>query len=206
MAIDDRVRLENFDEVIRVLKQGPDFGLHGSEYKNIKEMLKNPGLNVRGHYFSTKGEKETEDETFYGKLAASVDEAMKYSASQDFIFEIQGHNAIFPSLPCIVLGVDSKRQGWIRKGEDEPITSDYGNARKTFGISHDMSTDLDFHVLVINGEELNEINGKLAEFCEEHNLTTTLYHGVPEAHFVQDNLVKRMIRKIYEVMKGYKEK
>jgi hypothetical protein len=206
MAIDERVRLENFDEVVRILKQGPDFGLHGAEAKNIGAMLENKGLNVMGHYFSTKGEKETDDETFYGKLAASVDTAMNQSASQNFIFEIQGHNAIFLSWPCIILGVDGRRQGWIRPSQNEPITSDYGKARKTFGISHDMSTDLDFHVLVINGEELKDINKELGKFCEENRLTPTLYKGVPEAHFVQDNLVKRMIRKIYEVMKGYKGK
>lgn len=206
MNIEKIVRVRNHDEVIRTLKQGPSFGIHGATFKNSWKILNKGSMRIPCHYFAAdEKQRELDDNEFYERLWASVERAIGYSCNREikdnFLYQLK-----LSCLPCTLLGVDKSNTGMIN-GTDDPESSRYGHKYRTFGIGHDFAKDiLDVHYLIIPGEEIETINKRLSRFCknkEAHG--KKIYGNMIFGYLIQRELVTRMINKIYNVMKRYGE-
>lgn len=201
MDIEKIVRVRNHDEVIRTLKQGPSFGIHGVTFKNSWKILNKRSMHIPCHYFAAdKKQRGLDDNEFYERLWASVERVIGYSCSR----EIEENQVKFSSLPCTLLGVDKLNIGMIN-GTEDPESSRYGHKYRTFGIGHDFSKDiLDVHYLIISCKEIDTINKVLSKFCKDKEAHgKKIYGSMIFGYLIQRELVTKTINKIYNVMKRY---
>jgi hypothetical protein len=205
MAIDNPVKVKDCNKVVKALKLGPDFGIHGIMHKNLAGVREDcrRGEIVRGHYFAVgKLEKELPDNDFYRRLWASIDVALGYSNHPD----IKGNEVGFEGLPALVLGihshVNSRRINTYNSG-DITLSSycdENGDSLRAFPVGHDFIPEL-FSVscLEIQENEAEAINRKFRRFCEERDFGNS--PGYYKDYFVSRELIKRMIRKIHRELK-----
>ena len=71
----------NWEKIVREIKAGPHFGIHGTRRENLSSILESQTSSVSCHYFVVgENEKKLPDNEFYERLGASLDWALKYSS------------------------------------------------------------------------------------------------------------------------------
>ena len=64
------------ERIIKTLKEGPDFGIHGTRVSNLAEIMRGYrcGRNVVGHYFGAdERARALPDDEFYRRLKARLE-------------------------------------------------------------------------------------------------------------------------------------
>ena len=202
MAINNPVKVKNWHEIVRALKLGHDFGIHGARHENLAGIIEDSqkGMVVIGHYFAVgEREKELNDNEFYQRLWASIDVALGFSTRYD----IKENKAVFDGLPSIVLGIHNHiySRGIITNDSGNITISSYddgnGNSMRAFPIRHDFIPELfSVRCLEIQESEIEKINSGLEKFCAKRDFDT-----ISKTYFVSRELIKRMVLKIYRELK-----
>ena len=189
----------NWEKIVRDIKAGPHFGIHGTRRENLSSILESQTSSVSCHYFVVgENEKKLPDNEFYERLGASLDWALKYSSG----FGITGDMAKFTGLPSILLGI-AKGDFWIFNNShpDTSVYSVYGGCR-TCPVEHDfygIPELLRLVGVVIEEPEIKRINQKLKRYSD--GLGVALLKEISNAYFVQGEIIKSFIGKIHERLK-----
>lgn len=175
-------------QMIRALKEGPDFGIHGTRrsfwYGGPCESARE---RLLGHYFSYEGDERAEsEEVFASRLRASISCAMYFSApKQTSLYKIENGKAVFSSTPFLIMAVDSEDAGRIRGDTDRRFGT--LDDRETFKVGHD-PVYVDLYPLSIRPPEIGIINAKLKE---------KTFDNMARSYFVLEELTSRFIRKMF---------
>lgn len=103
-------KIRNYKNIVKLLKKGPDFGIHGAKYKNLDAIFKENWV-IPGHYFAVDSEaKSFPDKEFYERLCASVQVAFAFSNPEG---AMKNEYYTFKNPPCILLGIDHKNKRLI---------------------------------------------------------------------------------------------
>lgn len=200
-------RLRNWREIVKTLKVGPDLGIHGTKVENSYAMVlqNREGHTVTGHFFFIgKKEKELEDALFYGRLCASVDQAIWCSRPN---YSSDGKNIRFEREPCVILGIDSDKKHLVDTGAHRNPMSSYilWIAQERSGLTFDVGHDfLPFPYVrlesrVIPRSELKVMCKDAVEFADRRGPYGNTLNA---ATYLQRRLTESMIRKIYRVVKS----
>lgn len=133
---------DNWADIARAFKEGPDFGLHGTDVGALQDILRDikEGHKMKDLFYAFDSEaRKLTDEGLYRSLRASIIESTTNSSillGDDF------GNISFEPSPCYVIGVDNEQKGVIR-GMNLPNMSSEG---LTLNIGH----GLDPKILAIN--------------------------------------------------------
>jgi len=164
MSIEDIVYPSNWKAIVRTLKWGPDFGIHGTEISNLMELMDDAekGCRMICHYYAVgKEEKEMDDRDFYDGLWTSINNAINISCK----YSIEGSKAVFSGLPCLIFGIDAEKTG-IMRGEENPRGSGYykedGREAHTFKAGYCFAEEIQILPIVLFERELAKVNKMLA--------------------------------------------
>jgi len=210
-------RMHGWEKIVRGMKAGPDFGIHGATYENLQSILAENRRNKEsgepylydtfGHRFTINDKtKSIDDEEFYKCLVASVGSALCYSKCYGERLIQPDGNIKFTDFPCLLIGIDVKGKclldaentrfdfmaPWIKKGNGEDI--------KSFDIGHDFYGGLEMAGLTLGQNETDKINDRWKDFSRGKQF---LGGGLVAAFFAQRECIERMIRKIYCEMRKY---
>jgi len=169
-GIDSIVKAGNWEEVVRTMKEAPDFGIHGVKYRNLPGIVRDieAGKPVACHYFFVgKNERNLSDNDFYEKLWASVNIALGHSA----LHSIKDGKAVFNDNPCILLGID-KENSRIMSAEQSPISCSYGSSEdsaKTFPVGHNFIPPVEIRIVAMFAGQIAKINRRLRIFYEQYS-------------------------------------
>lgn len=198
---------KNWREIVRDLKAGPHFGIHGAKRENLLKMLELNNSYTMGHYFVVgEHEKSFPDSKFYDRLWASLDVVYPYSC----IYQLEEDRAIFTGLPSILLGVEEGNSHIILT-ENEPAQSPfnnthYGKTGLTFRVGHDFLVapgKLRLEGIMVDESELELINRKLARHTERMEGKYGRYLGfrIEQAYFVEREIIRSLVKKIHKRLK-----
>lgn len=169
-SIDEIVYPSNWKAMVRTLKQGPDFGIHGTEIGNLIGIMHDAenGRNIICHYFAVgKEEKQMDDLDFYDTLWASINDAIGISCK----YPIKGSKAVFSGEPCLILGLDYEKKGLIY-GEGFGFSSRYsgedGREVDTFKGGFGFVKGIQIKPIILGGRELAAVNKMLAAAYNEY--------------------------------------
>lgn len=169
-SVDSIVKADNWEEVVRTMKEAPDFGIHGVRYKNLAGILEDieAGRHVACHYFFVgEQEKKLSNADFYDRLWASVNIALGHSA----LHSIENGKAVFENTPCFLLGIDKKNSRTM-DAAGNPIACSYGNddeSAKTFPVGHDFLSTVDIRLVTVPLDEIAKINSELRNFYRKYS-------------------------------------
>lgn len=196
----NRYREKNWREIVGDLKDGPNFGIHGTKYKNLINILVEKQNFTYAHYFIV-GEKQKSlpNEEFYEKLFGSLSVVCGHSFDCEFYDE----RVKFSSSPSILLGVE-KEIATLHEKKGERSTP-YGKGRTTFPVGHDFILDfVNLEGIVLGGLELENINKKFLKFHDK--IKKDLYWKIPARYFVEKEVIKELIKRIHQRLISYKTK
>ncbi|MEK6848459.1 MAG: hypothetical protein AABX65_02405 [Nanoarchaeota archaeon] len=121
--------MKNWEKIVRNLKAGPDFAIHGTRYQNLEGMLEQNrrGLVVYGHNFSVgKKEKRLPDNGFYNRLVASTGIAIGHSTfskggMKTYNFDDTLGRYVFEEPIALIIGVADEKYKEFNVPEDKSI-------------------------------------------------------------------------------------
>ena len=190
----------NWEKIVRDIKAGPHFGIHGTRRENLSSILESQTSSVSCHYFVVgENEKKLPDNEFYERLLASLEVTLRFSSG----LKITGNMAEFTGLPSILLGIAKGYFGRFNNSNpDTSVCSFYGKKRKTFPVEHDfygIPELLRLVGVVIEEPEIKRINQKLKRYSD--GLGVVQWKEISNAYFVQGEIIKSFIGKIHERLK-----
>jgi hypothetical protein len=206
-------RLRKWRDIVRTLKQAPNFGIHGIQHKNLLSILNKESLfnspdtifghypdTIFGHYFAIDNNaKQENDSDFYDKLWASISVAIAYSTT----FSLEEDYAVLRDKPCLLLGVD--REIPLIKGVKSARLSHYGreDCTPTFEVGHEFYINMqDIFHLEIEDDKIKKINLQMKEFCQKYSITVeSPGRKISQAYFMENRLIREFLKKIYIEMK-----
>ena len=199
----------NWRRVVKTLKEGPDFGIHGLKEDNLEAILKNEcpfgrgilGEYVPAHYFAVgKTVKKWTDEKFYNALWASFDIALRFSGK----YFSKNNQIIISGRPCLLLGVAKPRfrdSPFLVDDRDTiMIYSSYSDKSRerirAFPVGHDFNRQLfDLYGINMTDEELDMIGRKLRQFCGNLDFPD----DIASTYFILNQMIKGIIEKVYRL-------
>jgi len=208
-------RMHGWEKIVRGIKAGPDFGIHGTQYEKMRNILWENKQNkesgdkllggAQGHRFTVDQEsRNVGDETFYTRLVASVGIALCYSKCYG---DLDKGNYVFNNSPSILLGIDGERNGFFSENDNRrrglfmaPWIHNGCSQIETFPIGHDFISNNDLVGLSLDKKECEEINSRWKEYSRGKIL---LGVDMVAQYLVQRECIERMIRKIYHEVRKY---
>ncbi len=188
------MKIREWKKITEALKAGPDFGIHGCKYSNLRAILQVEGW-VTGHYFAVGQEqKKLGNEEFYQKLWDSVFSALGYSTS----FEHKDGKIKVGNLPCLLIGVDKRQNG--ERGivpDASPRCSLHGD---TFPIGHDFILSMiDVLPYWMTAQAIERLSKKVEKVSAEREYSLSIDKSFLTAH----ELVGKIITGIDRAVEGY---
>ncbi|MEK6820391.1 MAG: hypothetical protein AABX71_01650, partial [Nanoarchaeota archaeon] len=193
---------------VEILKQAPDFGIHGCKRENLDGVLSGEsspwgrGYFV-GHYFLVgEEEKNLPDKRFLGRLEESVFHALAHSHC-----ELSYSNGKFSvdRTPCLVLLVEkgeSISNYWRER--DSHFSGCFFDSR-TFPIAEDNVREfVEIKPVIITSEDLKRINCAFKSYMRRKNLSPDSYgFGLSAEYFALKCMVNLAVKRIAEQLKPY---
>ena len=205
-------RVKGYRNIVRTLKSGPNFGIHGTSHENLRDILNSSDRAVYAHYFGVDANaRKIPDIEFYERLWASIDVALCHSSGYNGV--IRDNRAEFHGDPCLLLGIEKNLPDSapliINPEEDSArVTVMYvdrrGSPVKTFGLGHDFYYRgfVDLEGLTIEKADKRRINGKLMECYRGQDFARSVAPSMNLALTVRRELIMSMIRKIHAAIQG----
>lgn len=188
------MKVKRWKSITEALKAGPDFGIHGCKYSNLRAILQERHF-VMGHYFAVGQEqKKLGNEEFYQKLWDSVYSTLGYSTA----LKIKDGKMEVSELPCLIIGVDKLQDSRRYIVPDaSPRCSLNGD---TFPVGHDFILSMvDLIPYWINMQNISRLIKKVERVSVERGYSL----NIDRAFFATHEIVGRMITKIHRAIEGY---
>jgi len=197
---------KNWREIVRTLKEGPDFGIHITDFWKMKKIIRDVDSNrtgyARGHYFAVRGrEKSWSDNYFYGSLWSSIDTASEFSFSYTPNDEVG--QVSFTENPSLLLGIEENESGFLTTyfgNGNHPFWSRYGF--NTFPIGHDFILKpgvLRLEGVTLGDKELDRISQRVIEYTERMKKNSLpLGMNISRSLLVKREVTRGLIKKVKE--------
>jgi len=209
MGLADIVKVREYDKVVETLRQGPSFGIHGMRKENYDKWYnewKESSIKsyvFMGHYFAVgKQERQLPKDEFYKRLWVSTQIALNYSVP--YSLHVVKKGVLFDRLPLLLLGIPQRGKDILIKNGKRSYMCEYwgGESIEAFPVGHDFIIEQGYTELcplLISDSEIKTINRRMAKQPWIHGPHKNLVQDL----FVSRELITRMIRKMYNVIKRY---
>lgn len=200
----DVKKVPNWRNLVRILKEGPDFGIHGTKFEKAQKILLDGDTWVLAHYFCVgENQKKLPDVEFYEKLWASIGIAYHFSECMD----VNKKELTFIRNPCLVLGINRNEDRCSLEDRSLPGASVYGSKGETFPIGHDFYkfAGIEVKSIYIDDSGIGDIQRKLAQYSAKPKVYSCLYPDISHAYFVEREIIGRFVKTLPNALKSDKQ-
>lgn len=187
-------KVRDWQKLVRSLKQGPSFGIHGTRFENLDDILSRHKITgTVGHYYAVGDkQKALEDEAFYEILWASINSSLGFSGC----FEDRKKN------PCLLLGINQTKYSSLND-EHSRRSSHFGKFNTTFEVGHDFIRGWSVEPIVLYGEEKQVIDRIMETYSR---ITPELkWDRISNSYCYQKLVTSYAFKELCKVMREYRK-